>query len=210
MSASPIRISDKLKTEVANAIDRVYGASMQAAMADKPDLGDTLYRLMYEPHFESMSRLPLEFFRHMDKLEVQKVDGLDITIDFKLSNKKLMGWKHPVSDSFKEGTYGDKITIYLTEETEEIVNTIKAWWDVRGGVVTTREASKKEVKRVMDSFKSLAPAIKMFPPLVELLPHDVRRKIDVPMDRLSSASMELNPVLKKLSTDLAVRKMMRY
>lgn len=209
MSASPVRISDKLKTEIEQCIYRLYGPQIDAVNAEKPNLGDRLYDLMYGPYLEGMERLPPEFFRATETLTFGRVGGRANTVEFKLSKKRLMGWKHPKSEQFTlSDSFGDKLQINDTPETAEIIGIIHAWWDRRKAVADVRDAGAKEVKRVLNNFKSLAPAIKMFPPLVELLPSDVRRKIEVPMHRLSSAAMELNPALKQLATDIALKKLM--
>jgi len=61
---------------------------------------------------------------------------------------------------------------------------------------------------VLKTNKSLAPAIKAFPPLVDLLPAVTRIKIDVPQHRLSSVQMELDPHLKRLAAGIALKKML--
>jgi hypothetical protein len=48
----------------------------------------------------------------------------------------------------------------------------------------------------------------MFPPLVDLLPPEIRRKIEVPQHRLSSVEMEINPDLKRLARDIALHKIL--
>ena len=70
-----------------------------------------------------------------------------------------------------------------------------------------RSNATASVRRVMRANKSLAPAIKAFPPLVDLLPEVTRKKIDVPQHRLSSVQMELDPHLKRLAADIALDKL---
>jgi len=69
-----------------------------------------------------------------------------------------------------------------------------------------RENGQKAVREILKRYVSLPPAIKAFPPLVELLPAAARGKTDVPQHKLTSAEMELNPHLKQLATDIALSK----
>ena len=206
---SPVRISDKLIGEVAGNISDLYRYYADDIEKQKPDVGDRIYELLYGPYLSRMQDLPETFFRKFDRIDVKLVAGEPLGYSFKLSSVKLGSYTHPPGDNV-EGSerHSDKVNINRTPYTEEIVDAIVSWHKQKQDIYEVRNNATQAVRRVMRANKSLAPAIKAFPPLVDLLPAVTRMKIDVPQHRLSSVQMELDPHLKRLASDLALKKML--
>lgn len=206
---SPVRISDKLIGEVTGNISDLYKYFAEDIEKQKPDVGDRIYELLYGPYLSRMQDLPETFFRKFDRIDVKLVAEEPLGYSFKLSSVRLGSYTHPPGDNV-EGSerHSDKVNIKRTPYTEEIVDAITSWHKQKQDIYEVRNQTTSAVKRVMRSSKSLAPAIKSFPPLVDLLPAATRQKIDVPQHRLTSALMELDPHLKRLASDLALKKML--
>lgn len=209
MSNSPIRLSEKLKNEIIVNVNRTYGDDLDAVNRDKPDLGDTIYEILYGKHLEYMSKLPETFFRRKKELEVRNIEGKFSGISFTLSSKRPFAFTHPKEGPVRDAGYSDKIDIDRAPETEDILNRINEWQDRKKAVVAIRDAAAASVRRLLSRNKSLAPVTKDFPPVVELLPYDVRKKVSVPQHKLSSVIMELDPALKELATRIAMRKLLK-
>lgn len=206
MTASPVRITDKLKNEVAESIRITYQWFLDDINKQKPNVGDQLYDLLYGPHLATMEKLPDSFFRRVRSLETRHIDGQQLSYQFELSQVRRMGYSHPQGVHVGQSDYSDKVNIYRTEATAGIVDAILTWHGRKIEIVRLREAAQKAVKGVLNTHKSLAPAVKAFPPLVDLVSHATRLRLDVPQHRLSSVQMELNPDLKRLATDIATKK----
>lgn len=206
--ASPVRISDRLIGEVAGNISEVYRWFIEDVEKQKPDVGDRIYELLYGSYLSRMQDLPETFFRRMDRVEVKYVAGEPLGYSFKLSSVKLAAYGHPPGDNVEASDYGEKVNIKRTPLTEEIVDAILSWHKQKTELYEVRNNATQAVKRVMKGFASLAPAIKAFPPLVDLLPAATRLKMEVPQHRLSSVQMELDPHLKRLASDIALKKML--
>lgn len=205
--ASPVRISDKLIGEVAGNISDMYRWFIDEVEKQKPDVGDRIYELIYGPYLSRMEQLPVSFFRRLDRVEVRSIDGKTFGYSFKLSSPKLGSYTHPPGDNVEPTDYGDRVNIKRTPYTEEICDAILSWHQRKEDIRGTRDRSISAVRKILRNSKSLAPAIKAFPPLIDLIPPDTRKKIDVPQHRLSSVQMELDPDLKKLASDIAVKKL---
>lgn len=204
-----VRISDKLKSEIASAVHGRFKAQIDAAQKAKPDVGDEIYNLIYGPYIEDMDRLPDGFLHTVTSICVSRVGGRPVTTDFALSSKRRIALRNPISEGFAAPTgYSDRMVIYRTERTAHIVDQVFAWQDDIKAVMDARDAAQSAVRGILARFASLPPAIKAFPPLVDLLPSEVRKKIDVPQHRLSSIEMEINPHLKNLATIIAVQKIL--
>lgn len=206
--ASPVRISDKLIGEVTGNISDLYKYYVEDVEKQKPDVGDRIYELLYGPYLSQMQQLPATFFRRMDRIETRFVGEEILGYSFKLSSVKLGAYGHPPGDNVEVSDYGDKVNIKRTPYTEEIIDAIASWHKQKQELYEVRNQATDAVRRVMRANKSLAPAIKAFPPLVDLLPAATRIKIDVPQHRLSSVQMELDPHLKRLAADIALKKML--
>jgi hypothetical protein len=185
----------------------IYREFIVEVEKEKPDVGDRLYEIIYGPHRSAMDSLPASFFRRLDRVDISHVGDKQLSISFKLSGVQLAAYTHP-SGEYIECTQGDRVGINRTSVTEDIVDAILSWRQRIDELYTARDGAIKAVRSVFKKYASLPPAIKTFPPLVDLLPPEIRRKIEVPQHRLSSVEMELNPDLKRLARDIALKKML--
>lgn len=207
--ASPVRISDKLIGAVSGNVYDIYKGYIDDIEKQKPDVGDRIYELLYGPYLSRMQDLPETFFRKLDRIDVKNVAGEPLICSFKFSSLKLGSYSHPSGDNV-EGSerHSDKVNINRTPYTEDIVDAILSWRKQKTDITDIRNKAQAAIKCVLKANKSLAPAIKAFPPLVDLLPVETRMKMEVPQHRLTSALMELDPDLKRLATDIALKKML--
>ena len=204
-----VRISDKLTAQVVESIGMIYRRKLEDHDKLKPQVGDRLFELIYGPHRDTMELLPECFFRRFDSITVERFDDLKWTTTFKLSTIMRGAYSHPdSSDIASAGFGGDRVYVKRTPQTEDIIDSVLAWRGQMLAIGEVRENSQKAVRDILKRHASLPPAIKTFPPLVDLLPPEVRRKIEVPQHKLTSAEMELNPHLKQLATDIVLHKIL--
>jgi len=201
-----VRISDKLTTMVIENISSLYRKKLEELDKQKPDVGDRLYEIIYGPYIADMERLPEGFLRKINRFETKRVGDEPHAIFFDLTSHRLSAWSHPVNEHVTSSGYGDKLDIKRTAVTEEIVDAILSWRQKIGDLMVIRENGQKAVRGILKRHASLPPAIKAFPPLIDLLSPEVRKKVDVPQHKLTSVEMELNPHLKQLATDIALNK----
>ena len=200
-----VRISDKLVGHVVEAITNLYRKRFEGLEKQKPVVGDRLYELIYGPYLSNMEQLPSSFLRKVDAIEVSKVGDRKIVLRFPLSSKRLAGFNHPTNEYLVADNY-ERFEVVRAPATEEIVDGILSWRKQIDDTMDIRENGQKAVREILKRYVSLPPAIKAFPPLIDLLPPEVRRKIEVPQHKLTSAEMELDPHLKQLATDIALNK----
>lgn len=203
-----VRITDKLRASVTDNIQALYKKFVEQIEKQKPDVGDELFNLMYEPYREAMTLLPKEFFCNRYEIEVRDIVGRPVYIKLKLSSPQLGSFNLPSSEHMKKDDYQDRVTLNRTIRTEHIVDALLAWQEQKDILYAQRDAAQAAVRGILKKHKSLPPAIKDFPPLVEFLPKEVKSKVSVPQHRLSSVTMELDPALKELATRVAIDKML--
>jgi hypothetical protein len=205
---SPIRISERILLETVKNITPVYDWRFAEIEKQKPDVGDRIYDLTYGPHFENMAKLPECFFCKIRAIETKVVGEVTLSYSFRLSDIRLAAYNHPSGEHVELSDYGGKVNIKDTYATADIIKEIITWHNRKIDLSMARDQSTDAVRKLLRANKSLAPAIKAYPPLVDLLPPDIRKKIDVPQNRLSSVQMELNPALKQLAVDIALKKVL--
>jgi hypothetical protein len=203
-----VRITDKLRAAVTNNIQDLYHKFVEQIEKQKPDVGDELYNLMYEPHREAMALLPECFFCRRYEIELRKIVDKPVYIKLKLSSPQLGSYGMPSNEHMQKDDYHDRVILNRTIRTEHIVDALLAWQEQKDTLHAQRDAAQAAVRGVLKWHKSLPPAIKDFPPLVEFLPKEVKSKVSVPQHRLSSVTMELDPALKELATRVAIDKML--
>ena len=202
-----VRISDKLSSLVSTNIANLYQLKIDELVKRKPDVGDAIFGIMYDQYVPQMAALPMCFFRKFNEIEVRTVDKQVVSVRLPMSVERIGSYNIPESDHVSKDDYHDRVHVHRTERTEEIVNVLLAWQAERAGIIETRTKATKAVQGLFKKHKSLPPAIKDFPPLVDLLPKDARSKTTVPQNKLSSVTMELNPDLKQLAIDIVVFKL---
>ena len=202
-----VRISDKLSAQVTDNIMVVYRKFIEDAEKEKPDVGDRLYEIMYGPHLPAMNSLPATFFRRLDRVDISHAGDKQLNASFRLSSVQLAAYTHPSGEHIT-CDQGDRVSINRTSVTEDIVDAIRGWRQRIDELYFARDGAIKAMRNVLRKHASLPPAIKMFPPLVDLLLPEIRKKIEVPQHRLSSVEMELNPDLKRLARDIAIHKIL--
>lgn len=202
-----VRISDKLSAQVTEAIVAIYREFIVEVEKEKPDVGDRLYEIIYGPHLPAMNSLPATFFRRLARIDISHAGDRQLTTSFKLSDVKLAAYTHPSGEHIT-CDQKDRVSINRTSVTEDIVDAIRGWRQRIDELYFARDGAIKAVRSVLKRYASLPPAIKMFPPLVDLLLPEIRKKIEVPQHHLSSVEMELNPDLKRLARDIALHKIL--
>lgn len=203
-----VRISDKLRSAVDRSIRDLYRRFLVQIEKTKPDVGDEVYAIMYEQHLSNMALLPECFFRAHYDIDVRRIDGCDVCIRLPLSEKRLGSFNLPSNEHIERDDYHDRVIIERTARTEHIVDALLAWVAEKDAIAQQCDAAQAAVRGILEKHKSLPPAIKDFPPLVEFLPKEVKSKVSVPQHRLSSVTMELTPALKELATRVALDKLL--
>ena len=75
------------------------------------------------------------------------------------------------------GSYGSlTVTLERQNRFDAVYEKVDAWQEALAKVANDREAAKNEVNKILGSFTTLAPALRAWPALWDLLPSDVQDK----------------------------------
>ena len=201
-----VKFSEELRERIANVASSKFQDAINKAVASAPkDWGDKLYDYAFAPYVDAMEALPKGFLPTrsnivVDNIQIPKEEEVHVGLEFKFTDKKLFPFAYPSKFPWQKcGNYGDAITIRYSDVLEEFVNEVRAWNKRKASAVARQAEFKQSVRKVVDAYATLAPALKAWPPLWDLIPDDVKtkhkliverevktREIDVDLDRMTA------------------------
>lgn len=188
-----VKFSKELQENIKQNAQLVHKAQITKAIeAFKTEWFETIYNRVYAPYLPHMNALPNEFFLMLDEVTLTKFGDVGLEVRMKLPrdykfprsqvpNLLLMqdSWRASqflVKDDNMWGTLADDIYAY-----QEAVNKLKA----------QSNEFVEAVTKIITTYSTLAPALRAWPPLWDLLPShtqerhklvEARVKADIKLD----------------------------
>lgn len=155
-------------------IDRIRAAEQSVPNSER--WGDYVYEKLLGKHIPIMEQLPEQFFSTANKLNVNRIGGQDINIQFKLSTNKRWPVQLPSDAPVDRSSYSSYIALNDDPVWEELHAEVAAWRTRCSAVRAQASEFAEGVSKVLSSYSTLAPALKAWPPLWELLPEYAKNK----------------------------------
>lgn len=195
-----VRITDQLVSDVLHKVGSQFEAAEKKAKDLRPEIGDDVYEIIIgKPHGSDMAKCPAEFFVEEDTIYIACRgfgQSRDVSGDWGLSKNQLFPYGIPekADVSYEISQYGHTIRITIGREPEfaAIYEKLDEWQDALQKVADERQTAKMETKRVLVSFTTLAPALKVWPALWELLPDHTKNKHKEIVDRPKPVKKEVD------------------
>ena len=204
-----VRFSEQLRNNIINAARRKMTPAVEKAQEASPDdsWGIIIYNRLFAADLTTINTLPSNWFHHTSHITIDKVGDIDVDLQFRFAQE--MPWPHHIVDSdIARGTvrYGSRAVILKDHE---------VWADFKQEVETYKarlqEAAKRRtefvdmVRELVHAYSTLAPALKAWPALWELVPESVKekhREVKVKQKK----EVELNVDVNKLTAMSAAAK----
>lgn len=199
-----VRITKELISDTVDIARSKFAEPIRLAVEAKPgdNWGDYVYDKLFGNYYHAMKELPRQFFPYANTISVYSVGGIACSLTFKFSDSKPLPAQLPseivpeIAECRWNGQYELKHHLVWSELYAEI----KAWDDKVVALKKRQREFETGVRTVLSSFSTLAPAIKEWPPLWELLPQwakDRHKEVTV-RDKKSKANVD-SDVLGKLT-----------
>lgn len=173
-----VRISKSLIDTVSDKALLTMAPALARANADLPDnsWGMRIYDILFGDVQSLLAQVPPHWLRYTDKFNVHGVGGVSCNMGYTLPTPRP--WPNIITKTnLVEDTYStDRVVL-----TSSIV-----WGEYHAEVVRYHKRidaarSRQEefvgmVKKILTTYSTLAPALKAWPPLWDLLPEDVKEK----------------------------------
>lgn len=203
-----VRFSKELKDAIIANARAVFNKRAQEAQQSAPkDWGDRLYDTIFAQYIPALNNVPKEFFSTSDTFKFAgfvNVDGMRHTaFDMKLATKRpFPNDKLPVELKTvveKSGYYNNEYKLYDRPEFEEFKQLVVAWRSRVNVIDEQRTQFVNSVSQVIEAHATLAPALKMWQPLWDLVPEQYKDRHREVRERGERETSEVNVDLAKMT-----------
>jgi hypothetical protein len=174
-----VRFSKDLHEEIVKNARGVFGKQLEAATDAKPDQawGDKIYNILFGEHTAVLNAVPDMFLKKVSTIEIEKVGSQNANLKFALTSDRPWPTKFPDTEYAKqEYSYRDGVVLKDHLVWGEFHAEVVKWKQGIREVEEKREAFVKQVKTIIEAHATLAPALKMWPPLWDLVPEEYKER----------------------------------
>lgn len=174
-----VRFSKELQDEIIKNANGVFGRHVENARSAKPDneWGEKIYNTLFGEHTAQLNAVPTYFFNMVDKFKVEKVGGITCNLEFTLNSQKPFPNSFPDTElAKKSGYYGSEIELKDNLAWGELYAEVVRWRDGIRVVEKQRDEFVAQVRKIITAHATLAPALKMWPPLWDLVPETYKER----------------------------------
>ena len=174
-----VRFSQELKDEIIKNAKAVFEKQMATARENRPshEWGDKIYNTLFGEHVSAFNAVPQEFLKMRDSINIQRVGSQQCNLQFDLTSPRP--WPYEFQESQlakKSGHYGDEIDLKDDLTWGEFHAEVSAWQQHIKDALTKQNEFVKQVTKIINAHATLAPALKMWQPLWDLIPESYKER----------------------------------
>jgi hypothetical protein len=174
-----VRFSQELKDMIVKNAEAMFAKQALAAQESRPshEWGMKIYDTLFSEYIPAINAMPAHFLKQVQTITVEHIGDTHCGLGFDLPTK--CAWPHEFIETDiakRNGYYGDEITLKHHLVWGELFAEIKAWQGRMAAVREQKNTFVTAVKQVLEAHATLAPALKMWPPLWDLVPETYKEK----------------------------------
>jgi len=179
---STVRFSGELTGLIIQNAKDLFKQRIEDAKANTPkDIADRVYERGLGQYQERFDVLPSVFFRREDTMKIIKIGDIKCQIECKYSSGKKV---FPIGEmppetmiKFDGYSYMGGVALINTDGFwDDILDEVTAYQQAIDNLQSQQTAFVESVKKVIAAHATLAPALKMWPALWDLIPEDTKNK----------------------------------
>jgi hypothetical protein len=172
-------ISDQIRVQVADAIRKMYESKMHEAAKYPDGLGDSITERLYENYTEeqTMRALPARYFNTFNELNIE-TRAYDTHV-LHLSRDYIAPYEFGPTCGIDDYYINSNILQFRIKDAIKFQDVITEFAKRKVAIEkakTHREAAVEKAMTVLKTFKTLAPALKAWPALWNLLPKHIQER----------------------------------
>jgi hypothetical protein len=175
-----VRFSDELKGAIVKNAEAIFKKQLDDALASYPkDWADRVYERAFAPYIPSMNSLPSCFFTTVGSINIAKIGDMRVGVACTLTNSRAYPYALPTTPDFpvsKTGYSDTELTLKDTPMFEDIKAEAIAYMERVSTVRQRKEVFVEQVKKIINAHATLAPALKMWQPLWDLIPEEYKER----------------------------------
>jgi hypothetical protein len=174
-----VRVSKELIDRIVRAASNRMQHAVDRAKAKTLDnsWGQRIYDTLFFEDKPIISRVPARWLKMVNKIEIRGVGSQICNMSFTFATPQP--WPNQFSDTklaYKEMSYLDPISLKDSLEWKEFHDEVLAYNERVFAASERRTEFVGMVNQVISAYSTLAPALKAWPPLWDLIPEDVKDK----------------------------------
>jgi len=206
-----VRFSQELKDAILKNAKAVFDKQIHIAQESRPsnDWADKIYNTLFGEHIPALNAVPQDFLYMVDKIEVDKVGDINCGLQFTLPSKRA--WVREFSESEyakRNSSYGNGIALKNHLAWGELFAEVKAWKDRIAEAQRKRDEFVAAVDKVINAHATLAPALKMWQPLWDLVPETYKDRHREVVER-TKKDVAVDVDLQSLTATVVAHKLTR-
>ena len=174
-----VRFSQELKDAIIANAKKVFEKQVQAAKDARPphSWGDVIYDKLFGHVVPMLNDVPQEFLKMRESVEVQRVGGLHCNLKFDLTTPRAWPREFKETDlAKKSGHYSDEIDLKDDLAWGELHADVTRWRQGIKDALQKQNEFVEQVNQIIKAHTTLAPALKMWPALWDLIPEEYKEK----------------------------------
>jgi len=207
-----VRFSDELKDAIVKNAEAIFKKQLDDALSSYPkDWADRVYERAFAPYIPSMNSLPSCFFNTVGTINLAKIGDMKLGVACSLTNSRAYPYALPTTPDFPVSKTG-------YSDTELSLKDIPMFEDIKAEAIAYMERVRvvrerktmfvEQVKKIINAHATLAPALKLWQPLWDLIPEDYKERHRKIVERTKSDT-QVDVDLGSLTATVVAHKLTR-
>jgi len=208
-----VRFSDELKKAVTDNAKALFSNRISAAYKASPPIADEVADLVYAQFMPAINTLPKEFLQWSNRVEIRvpyNTSSIEVSYQAAREYPKPNNRIKLDDDAIMDSMFSISLKLPDTPKYKTYIEQIAVWHEGVKALEKQRDEFVDGVKKVIEAHTTLAPALKAWPPLWDLVPETFRERHRKVVERTKSASTaELDVDLTSLTAAVTIAKITR-
>lgn len=173
----------RFSKELIDRIEKQARAKMEPAIVkaqgQKPDnsWGQRIYDILFHEAKPVIAQVPVGWLKQAKRIQIDRIGERQCNMAFEFATEQPWPHQFPNSElAAKTMSYGDGIVLKDHLVWGEFHAEVTAYHQRVQEAAKRRDEFVEAVKKICTTYSTLAPALKAWPPLWELVPEDVKDK----------------------------------
>lgn len=208
-----VRFSDELKKAVTDNAKALFSNRISAAYKASPPIAEEVADLVYAQFMPAVNTLPKEFLQWSNRVEIRvpyNTSSIEVSYQAAREYPKPNNRIKLDDDAIMDSMFSISLKLPDTPKYKTYIEQIAVWHEGVKALEKQRDEFVDGVKKVIEAHTTLAPALKAWPPLWDLVPETFRERHRKVVERTKSASTaELDVDLTSLTAAVTIAKITR-
>jgi hypothetical protein len=172
-----VRFSQELRDKIKVNAGNLFTTDLQKADAVPDGLGDKIYEIAYASYIPAMNALPNEFFYTLSGISVKKIgDVVYSSPRLSFRNGKRPIAETPLANMLYKSNYSREDWDLIGDGWAEVKQELDLRKNRIAEVARKKNDFVESVNKIINSYETLAPALKAWQPLWDLIPDEYKER----------------------------------